>query len=128
MNYEVSFINEFVTPERRRRYLALMESRKGRKKLIEALDHFEDLDMRRAKLLPASAQNVNQVYTLLKHKGAPDHCHVTSSNEDLDASEMFLRDALEKTIGMGSGTIITCIPGKLAYFESEEPNECYILE
>jgi hypothetical protein len=128
MNYEVDFVNTFVTGAKRRRYLALLESRKGRAKLIERLDHFGDLDRQRAQLVPPSAQTVNDIHALLKRKGAPERCYVTSSNEDLDAREMVLRDALEQTVGQGSGTIISCIPGKLGYFESEEPHERYILE
>ena len=42
--------------------------------------------------------------------------------------EKSLRAALEKTVGTGSGTIISCIAGKLAYFEGEEQNQRYILE
>jgi len=37
-----------------------------------------------------------------------------------------LQTALEKTIGYQMGTFISCIPGKLAYFEDEDGR--YILE
>jgi hypothetical protein len=39
---------------------------------------------------------------------------------------MDLEMALKTTIGYGMGTIISCIPGKLAYFEDEEQR--YILQ
>ena len=38
------------------------------------------------------------------------------------------RDALSKTVGMDAGTLISCIPGKLAYFEMEGADERFILE
>ena len=41
---------------------------------------------------------------------------------------MALDNALEETLGKGMGTLISCIPGKLAYFELEDINEKYILE
>lgn len=128
MNHEEEFIKRFVISERRRRYLSLLEARKGRKKLVEALDHFDDLDTRYAKLVPANAQTINQIEVMLKRKGALEHCHVMSSNTDIDNQEMRLHDALEETVGRGAGTVISCIPGKLAYFEGEEPNRRYILE
>ena len=78
--------------------------------------------------MPADSQTVNHIEMLLKRKGALDSCHVTSSNADIDDREMPLREALRETVGSGFGTIISCIPGKLAYFEGEEQNERYILE
>ena len=41
---------------------------------------------------------------------------------------MPLHDALNDVVGSSDGTFVSCIPGKLAYFEGEEPNERYILE
>jgi hypothetical protein len=36
--------------------------------------------------------------------------------------------ALEDIIGNNDGTFISCIPGRLACFEGEGPNQRYILE
>lgn len=128
MNHEAEFIKRFVVSQRRRRYLSLLESHKGRQKLLEALDHFDEFDPQYARLVPADSQTVDHIEALLKRKGALDSCHVTSSNADIDDREMPIREALRQTVGRGSGTIISCIPGKLAYFEGEEPNQRYILE
>jgi hypothetical protein len=51
-----------------------------------------------------------------------------SDNSDIDNREMPLRDALSKTVAMDAGTLISCIPGKLAYFEMEGFDGRYILE
>jgi hypothetical protein len=128
MNHELEFIQHFIISAKRDRYYSLLPSKKGRRKLLDGLNHAKDLDMRRAHPLPKNAQTVNHIETLLKRKGASTRCHLISSNEDLDGCEMLLRDALEQTVGHGSGTIISCIPGKLAYFEGEEQYERYILE
>jgi len=124
----LEFIQHFIVPAKRDRYFSLMQSKKGRRKLLDGLNHPKDLDMRRARSLPPKTQTVNQVEMLLKSRGASDRCHVISSDPDLDGSEMLLHEALEQTLGQGSGTIISCIPGKLVYFEGEEQNERYILE
>jgi|SRR5215213_1092516 len=128
LDHEVEFVRHFVVPARRERYLSLLDSRKGRTKFLFALNHFKDLDMRRASLVSPSAQNPDHIETLLRQRGAADRCNVTSSNPETDGSQMFLRDALEQTVGQGCGTIISCIAGRLAYFEGEEKNERYILE
>ncbi len=128
MNHEAEFIRRFVVSQRRRRYLSLLESQNGRKKLLEALDHFDELNPRYARLVPADSQTADHIEVLLKRKGALNSCHVTSSNADIDDREMPLKEALRETVGSGFGTIISCIPGKLAYFEGEEQNQRYILE
>jgi hypothetical protein len=51
-----------------------------------------------------------------------------SDNRDIDGHEMSLSDALAKTVALGSGTFISCLPGKLGYFELEDLSERYILE
>jgi hypothetical protein len=57
--------------------------------------------------------------------GAGPKCWIISEWDKLDAREMDLETALRETIGYGMGTIISCIPGKLAYFEDEQDR--YIL-
>ena len=61
---------------------------------------------------------------LLKELGAPDRCHVMSSDSDLDGREMDLSDAINEI--RGCGAIASCLPGVLAYFEGESPHEQYI--
>jgi len=39
---------------------------------------------------------------------------------------MDLLEALDAVIGSGQGTFVSCIAGKLAYFESEDLGERYI--
>ena len=128
MSHEAEFIKRFVSPAKRGRYLSLIESPKGRKKFLNALDHFDDLDTRYARLIPTSIQTIVHIEALLRQRGAPEHCHVISSNADIDDREMLLTEALNQIIGAGSGTVVSCVPGKLAYFEGEEQNQRFILE
>ena len=40
-----------------------------------------------------------------------------------------LRDAITRiTRRVGDGTFLSCVPGRLGYFEGEEPSACYVLE
>jgi hypothetical protein len=127
-SHEEQFARSFVAPAQRERYLILLESKRGRRKLCDGLNHAPHLDGRFAKLIPADQQSTQSIERLLKAKGAPDICHVMSSNPDLDSREMFLSEALLETVGMDAGTMISCVPGKLAYVELEGFDRRYILE
>jgi hypothetical protein len=47
-------------------------------------------------------------------------CYVLSEDGALDGKELLLADALGQILGRGMGTFLSCIPGKLAYFEDED--------
>ena len=126
--HEEMFARNFINPKKRDRYLSLLDTSKGRSKVVHGLDHCEDIDSRYANQAPVDQQNPNAIEKMLRQKGAPEVCHVMSSNPEIDEKEMPLREALKETIGMGMGTLISCIPGRLAYFENEDAGERYILE
>lgn len=126
--HESEFARNFIVPEKRARYLSLLESKHGRKKILNGFNHCRDLDPRFAKRIPANQDSDPAIEALLRQKGAPDTCYVMSDNSDIDGREMPLTEALLKTVAMDSGTLISCIPGKLAYFEMEGFDGRYILE
>jgi hypothetical protein len=53
---------------------------------------------------------------------------VLSDHPELHSTEVDLDDALTRIVGFGYGTLISCLPGRLAYFEGEEMRERYLLE
>jgi len=63
---------------------------------------------------------------MLAAKGAGSRCWVISESSELDTREMDLLEALGETVGHGMGTIISCVAGRLAYFEDEDAR--YILQ
>jgi len=126
--HEEQFARSFIVPKKRDRYLALLESKRGRSKLLNGFNHCHDLDARYATLIPSNQQSDGFIESLLRRKGAPETCYVMSDNRDIDGREMSLSEALAKTVGLGSGTFISCLPGKLGYFEFEDLSERYILQ
>jgi len=127
-SHEEKFARCFIAPQKRARYLALLESKRGRAKLLNGFNHCHDLDPRFAKEIPSGQQSADSIEALLRQKGAPDTCYVMSDNRAIDGKEMSLPDALLETVGMDAGTLISCVPGKLAYFELEAFDGRYILE
>ena len=125
--HEEMFAREFIIPEKRDRYVSLIGSVKGRKKIVAGFHHIRDLDDRYAKLIPSNQQSGESIYRLLKEKGAPEFCYIMSDDSAIDQKEMPLREAILKVEGTNYGTLVSCIAGKLAYFETEDMSGRYIL-
>jgi hypothetical protein len=132
MEHEEALIRAFITPTKRQRYLDKLGSPKARKKFLsQNIHHMGDLDERYAERVdphkPRDEALDTQIYDLLRKRGAPSRCYVISTG-DLDGQEADLRETLETLVGSFDGTFISCIPGRLAYFEGEYENDRYILE
>src|SRR5262249_32303187 len=126
--HEELFAKHFIVKQKQQRYLELFNSQKGRLRAITQLDHCQDLDERNASPIPAGQQTAERICHALLAKGAAEQCYVISTNAEIDASEMRLEEALEVSVGYGFGTFLSCLPGKLGYFESGDAGERYILE
>lgn len=127
-SHEEQFARSFIVPDKRARYLELLESKGGRSKLTHGFNHCHDLDPRFARIIPSDQESAQSIETILRRKGAPDTCHVMSEISGIDGREMSLSEALLETVGADAGTLISCIAGKLAYFELEGFDGRYILE
>lgn len=123
---EEALFAAFIVPSKKQRYVELIRSKRGREKIRLSLDHFSDLDDRSCERLNPNEASLPGILKKLRDLGAPSTCYLVSSDADLDGQAMDLAEALDAVIGRGMGTFISCIPGKLAYFESEERNERYI--
>jgi hypothetical protein len=120
MNHEEATIRAFILPTKRDRYLEFLASPKRRAKFIAELAHFKHLNPKFAFTIPGIQSNPVSLQQLLVGKGAGSKCWVIGENSELDGREMELESALKETIGHRMGTFISCVPGKLAYFEDEE--------
>jgi hypothetical protein len=78
------------------------------------------IDRRYVLVVGAKDANPSAVCRLLRHYDAPATCHVISADDsELDEQELDLEEALAKVFDFSQATIISCIPGKLAYFEGD---------
>src|SRR4051812_9301888 len=112
-----ALIENFIQRARRQRWLALMQSEKGRKKLRSTLAHFGDFDPAVIVPIPANQQHSPSIHRLLTESGAPRTCSLISENAHWDGLDMDLSIALQKIVGYGFGTIVNCVPGRLGFFE-----------
>lgn len=126
--HEIEFIRAFVIPQKKQRFLEFVSSKKGRAKFTSELDHPTFIKSGFITKITPSQQTFQGISFILKNKHAPDICYVISSNEEIDSNELQITLALKKTIARGFGTILSLIPGKLAYFENEDGDMRFILE
>jgi hypothetical protein len=127
MGHEILLIKRFVVKDRQERYLNLMSTANGRNKFKTYLAHFKDLDGKFCQpvhLLPSSSELVD----LLRSAGSPDLCYVISENPRYDMKTLPLADAGQHLYNSGIGFFLSCIPGKLAYYEGEEPHQRFLLK
>ncbi len=121
---EEALVDAFVIPSKRARYKAFLASPKRRRKILHGLNHLSDLDDRFATDLPSSTDIVE----LLRSRGAPEACHVISDVAGLDGREMTLQDAIDQIEANMWGTLVGCLPGRLAYYYGEAGEQRLLLE
>jgi hypothetical protein len=125
-DWQIETIRTFVITQKCDRYVEAVSNDKRRRKFIAELSHFGCFDSRWIVPIAPSSQNPDGILKMLTNRGAPETCKAISEVKKLDCQEINLEDALQQIIGYGMGTILCCIPGRLAYFESEDTR--FILE
>ena len=61
-------------------------------------------------------------------RGAPAECVLIAEDAALDGRRMPLAEALDAIVGRGMGAFVSCIPGRLAFYEGESVGDRCILE
>jgi len=126
--HESALIAAFVAPTKRSRLRSLLRLPRRRRQVLEQLAHFRSLDPRWVVPIASSDQHANRIEAILRSRGAPESCYVVSENTALDGQELKLGDAISQVVGLGMGTLISCIPSRLAYFEGEGPSDRCLLQ
>jgi hypothetical protein len=121
------FILSFVAQVRRERWRTLIGSKNGRKRLVATFAHGFDFDPRWATNLGRTA-TTESIVELLQKKGAGATCYVLSQDSEIDGATLPLGEAVETVLHAGFGTYLIFNPERLAFFESEEIGNHFILE
>lgn len=124
---EEAVIRAFIDRSKKARYLYKAE--RGRA-FDDNLYHFADFDFRFLEPVDFRGyrnETIDHIFQTLRNRGAPRRCFVICTQDNLDGKEIELRTALQSICGREYGTILSCVPGKLAYHEQEGAHERYIL-
>ncbi len=128
MSDELNFISVFVLPSKRNRYLDFASKPKHRKKMLDGLFHGANFISSVKFVVPPAKQTSEGICQLLIARGAGSRCYVMSEDAKIDGKTMDLQEAIDYVVGFQAPSIISCIPGQLAYFEGEGLDVRYILE
>jgi len=127
MNEEATLISAFVNPVKRKHLIEILANPKRRHRATVTLAHFLDFDPTAVVPLESDAQTPAAIESALRGRGAGEHCHVISENRAIDGKHLSLKLALEKVVGQGQGTLLSCVPGELGYYEGQAPSDRCIL-
>ena len=117
--HESAFVESFIVKPRRERILELLASSKNRYKFTSKFDHHGRNYIVPECIRPFQPryQHASEIEQILRSMGAPATCHFIGGKQD--GEDVPLLAALREVAGYGIGTVLSCVPGKLAYFEAE---------
>jgi len=124
---EEDFINTFVVARKRERYRELLRSPARRRDFLRQLYHFRDFVPTCIVRLSPEPTSADGLLAELHRRGAESECYVISVEEDLDGRALQLANAVRQVYARKEGTILCCVPGRLAYYEGEPPRNRFIL-
>ena len=104
---------------------------KRRYECLKRLNHCRDLNEKYVTWLPRDPRTTTrngEIAAVLRQKGSPEMVYVLACSCQADGKTMPILDAMDETTTAGWGTIISCIPGRLAYYYDEEGERRAILE
>jgi hypothetical protein len=126
VHHENSLIAAFVKRNKRERYREIVSDSRLRHKFTNQLAHFRDFDPRYRLPFPSNRLSVENIARELDKRHSPKIVFVISEDPALDQRELPLVHALNQIVGRGMGAVLSCIPGSLAFVETED--ERFILE
>ena len=126
---EEQTIRAFIQKSKQDRCCLLLANPKRRKDFTKELAHFKWIDERFSHPIPSSlAHTTEEIVSLLRKRGAGRTVWAISEDSALDRTELILEEAIKRVLGREMGTILSCIPGKLAFFQGEEMHSERLLE
>ena len=128
MDHEAEFTRAFIASAKRARFIQALAQPKHRSEALAQLD--EDLPYMPgfATEVPSAQDFPAELEKLLRAKGAGPTCHVIAEGLKADGRELPLREALNQICLQGSGAILSCLPGQLAYYRPAAPGRGILLE
>ena len=123
---EQALIAAFVKRSKRDRYREVLSDPRLRGKFTAQLAHFSDFDPKYRLAIPSNKLFVDNIARELQKRHSPSVVFAISEDPALDQKELPLIEGLKQIVGRGMGSVLSCIPGRLAFVETED--ERFILE
>jgi hypothetical protein len=113
---EVDTIHAFIVAARRDRWIADLGRPMLKRSKTVRLHDTRDFDTRYLQAIPKAAHTAEGVAALLRQRGAPDGVWLMSPEY---GEPKLLDDALAELMVPGADGLVICIPGRLAYLQTE---------
>jgi hypothetical protein len=123
---EHSLIGAFVKRRKRDRYREMLSNPRLRHKFTRRLTQSTEFDPKYRLPVPSDKLFVGNIAIELRKRYSPGIVYAISEDPALDQKELPLAEALRKVVGRGMGTVLSCIPRRLVFIETED--ERFILE
>jgi hypothetical protein len=123
-----AFIESFVAKRYKDNWLHKIACAKPNHNLVRGMDAlYRELDERYCEQLPKGNQQKEITFVL---KAIAEYkltnCCVLSAYEPFNQKTMLIEEALNNIVGSSSTTIISFLPGKVAYFEGHSIGDRYM--
>jgi hypothetical protein len=128
MDHEEAFAKAFILSEKRARFIQFLAHAKRRKEMLSRLSRDLPYIQAFATVVPGYQDFPVELEGLLRSKGAGPTCHVIADGLKADGRELPLREALNLVCLHPFGAILSCLPGRLAYYRPQAPGHGVILE
>jgi hypothetical protein len=130
--HEEKLIASFIVKSKKSRYRFLLESNdpKRRIEFVNKLNHCRDFDEMYVKWLsknPRDLDRSERIIAWLRKNGSPNEVYYCGAADD-DGKLMPLVKAMHVLDYSFGASIISCIPGQLAYYHDEEGKRRAILK
>jgi len=126
VHHEQALIASFARRSKCDRYREILSNPRLRHKFTSKLPHFADFDPQYRLPIPSNKLFIGNITVELRKRHSPNIVFAISEDPSLDQRELPLVEALNQIVGRGMGTILSCLPGRLAFVETED--ERFILE
>ena len=125
--HERMFVRSFVVERKQQRFLECLAEERKSFEVVHSLADQRHLDARFMMRIPRREQTVERIVSLLHARGAPREAYLLCMLKDSEGVSLPLQVAVERLYGAGVGGMISCLPGRLAYWEGEMLRERFIL-
>lgn len=117
--WENKFVDAFVVKSKRTRYKELLNKPKSRTKILDRLNHGDDLEFGRAVELVGRESLPEHFIQRLRAYEVDDHCWLISDDPQLDLKSLPISEAADLTARAFLGTVMICPPLPVAVFRPE---------
>ena len=109
----------FIIKDKQEKYLQVLADPKRRHEILNRFNRILDFAPRFATLVPKELRAADKIVRLLNEKEATQSYHVMAKSLATDGEDSPLREALTQVIAHDSGSVLCCLPGRLAFHKAE---------